>query len=498
MDGQLSEQPLAELIREISAKSLGGRLSLEHDRIKTVSYFDNGNFIYAASNLRTLRLREYLKKSGLVSEADLGRFSDRLPDLDLLKQLTLLAVLTQNAADQLHTRQVTDVLRMALVWTDGAWQLDTRSRLNEQLNLKIDLDSLLLEASRRMPGDFIASRFRNDAELITPLTEPLINDNLLPAEVFLLSRLDRPTTVRELVAITGLGEADTLRHLYSLWLAGLLQREFSKRSFREQQQTRPAPAPQKTAPAPEPEPPADEPTNIEAFLQRVKTAPTYYDLLGVSDTVSAQSLKDVYYELARRYHPDRFRKSEPALLTRIESAFARITQAYDTLRDERLRATYNSKLQARRKAEQLAQSTAKPTTPAPQPEPVAKGETEPALSAAERAENQFKEGLAALELGQRKVAIGLFASAAGAAPKEPRYRASYGQLLAANENTRRAAETELLAAIKLDPNNAEYRVILAELYKDLGLKLRAKGEAERAVAADPNNRKARDLLRSLT
>jgi tetratricopeptide (TPR) repeat protein len=120
------------------------------------------------------------------------------------------------------------------------------------------------------------------------------------------------------------------------------------------------------------------------------------------------------------------------------------------------------------------------------------------MAAAERAEIQFREGLAALELGQRKVAIGLFASAANAAPKEPRYRASYGQLLAANENTRRAAETELTAAIKLDPTNAEYRVLLAELYRDLGLKLRAKGEAERAVAADPNNRKARDLLRSLT
>src|SRR5215510_6938036 len=158
MDGQLSEQPLAELIREISAKSLGGRLSLEHDRIKTVSYFDNGNFIYAASNLRTLRLREYLKKSGLVSEADLERFNDRLPDLELLKQLTAHTLLTPNAADQLHARQVTDVLRMALVWTDGTWQLESRSRLNEELNLKLDIDSLLLEASRRLPADFIASR----------------------------------------------------------------------------------------------------------------------------------------------------------------------------------------------------------------------------------------------------------------------------------------------------------------------------------------------------
>ena len=485
MNGQLSEQPLAELIREISAKSLGGRLSLEHDRIKVVSYFENGTIVYAASNLRALRLREYLKKTELVSETDLARFNDSLADVELLKQLIAQKLLSATAADQLHTRQVSEVLRMALVWTDGTWEIESRSRLNEQLNLKIDVDSLLLEASRRMPADFIASRFLNEAELITPRAEPLINENLMPAEVFLLSRLDRPMPLHELVAISGIGETETLRHVYSLGLVGLLQREHWKSVFRDQQ---PRPA-EKPAPPPPPEPESEEePVDVETFLERMRTAQTFYDVLGVSGEVSAQSLKDLYYQLARSYHPDRFRKSEPALQKKIESAFARITQAYDTLRDDRLRATYDSKLQARRKAEQLAQSAPKATTTtSQQPEPVA----------AVTAEEQFKEGLTALELGQRKVALGLFASAASAVPKEPRYRAFYGQMLAANEATRRAAETELLAAVKLDPQNAKYRVMLAELYRDLGLKLRAKGEAERAVAADPENRNARDLLRSL-
>jgi curved DNA-binding protein CbpA len=442
---------------------------------------EDGTLVYAASNLRTLRLREYLKKTELVSETDLARFNDRLPDIELLKQLTAQKLLSTTAADQLHTRQVTDVLRMALVWTNGTWELESRSRLNEQLNLKIDVDSLLLEAGRRMPADFIASRFRNDAEVITPRAEPLINDNLLPAEAFLLSRLDQPMPLRELVAISGLGEAETLRLVYSLALTGLLQREHWKRVLRDQPEQKPAPPP--TQPEPEPQ---EEPEDVETFLERVRTAQTYYDVLGVSGEASAQTLKDLYYKLARLYHPDRFRKSEPAMLKKIESAFARITQAYETLRDDRLRATYNSKLQARRKAEQIVQSA--PKAPAPQQsQPVAAG----------TGEIQFKEGLTALELGQRKVALGLFASAASTAPMEPRYRAFYGQMLAGNESTRRAAETELLAAVKLDPQNAEYRVMLAELYRDLGLKLRAKGEAERAVAADPDNRKARDLLRSL-
>jgi tetratricopeptide (TPR) repeat protein len=404
MNGRLSEQPLAELIREISSKSLSGRLRLEHDRAQVVAYFDRGQFLYAASNVRTLRLREYLKKAELVSERDLRQFNDRVSDTAMVKVLCTQKLLSPEAAAEVQARQVEDVLRLGLLWTEGSWEFDSKSHLAEQVNLKVDLAALL----RDMPV-------------------------VVPAPV-------------------------------------------------------------------EREPPreADDTEDVQSFLSRVKTARTHYDVLGVQHEISAPDLKTVYYQLARRYHPDRFRKSDAALLPSIESAFARITQAYDTLRDDQLRAGYDAKLVARRKLERLADSAPKASTPTPQPaEPSAGGTAEPVVSAAQRAETQFKEGFAALELGQKKVALGLFASAASAVPNEPRYRAFYGRMLAEHEATRRAAEAELSAAIKLDPQNAEYRVMLAELYRDLGLKLRAKGEAERAVAADPNNRKARELLQLL-
>src|SRR5262245_19387395 len=126
MNGQLSKQPLVELIREISEKSLSGRLRLEHERVKVVAYFDNGNFLYGASNSRTLRLREYLQKSKLVSEHDLARFDERLSDLDLMTQLCAQGLLSSTAARQVLTQQVSDVLRVALLWTEGTWDFDLR------------------------------------------------------------------------------------------------------------------------------------------------------------------------------------------------------------------------------------------------------------------------------------------------------------------------------------------------------------------------------------
>src|SRR5215217_5592713 len=210
MNGLLSEQPLAELIREISSESLGGRLRLEHERVKVVAYFDNGNCLYAASNVRTLRLRDYLLKSNLVSEQDVRQFNDRISDFDLLKVLCAQNLLSSSAAEQTQAQQISDILRLTLLWTEGTWDFDSRSRLNEQLNLQIDAGSLLLDAGRRLPPNFAASYLSNPGELISPVTHLSNSDNLLPHEGFLLSRLDRPMTLKDLIAVSGVSETETL------------------------------------------------------------------------------------------------------------------------------------------------------------------------------------------------------------------------------------------------------------------------------------------------
>src|SRR5215470_10546650 len=157
MNGQLSEQPLAELIREISAKTVSGRLRLEHERVHAVAYFDEGKLLYAAANVRTMRVREYLKTAEVISDEDLAQFNERISDTDLIKVLCARKLLSPAVAEQIQARQVADVLRLALLWTDGAWDFESRSRLSEEFNLKLDIDALLLEASRRLPEKFAAS-----------------------------------------------------------------------------------------------------------------------------------------------------------------------------------------------------------------------------------------------------------------------------------------------------------------------------------------------------
>jgi curved DNA-binding protein CbpA len=495
MNGQLSEHPAVELIREISHKNLSGKLQLQHDKVIVVVYFLSGTLIYAAGNLKSFRLSEYLLKAGLITPEVLFYLGKNVKDLDLAPTLLKEKRLSQSQSEQIQTRQVSDVLLTALAWAEGSWEFDSRSRLDGEVDLKLDIPNLLFETARRLPESLTASRFRNPSEIFSPVATPPNISNLSGNEVLILSRIDRPTKLDEVLTVSGLSKAETLQVLYSLAIVDAIARESWQPAFREgvveKVQEKKGP-PSKV----EPTPPVEVVDPIEGFLTRLSHAETHYEVLDLDQKSNMSELKSAYYDIARKYHPDRYRSTDNSLLLRVESAFARVTQAYDTLRDAGQRATYDSKLDSQRRAARLAQSAPKASSPKANTKESDEGGAG-YVDPVQLSEANFKEGFAALELGQRNVALGMLGAAAKAVPNEARYRAYYGRALAIHESTRRLAEAELQAAVKLDPKNSDYRVMLAELYRDLGFNVRAKSEAERAVAADANNRKARELLKSL-
>jgi hypothetical protein len=120
MKGKLTDQPLAELIHEISEIGFSGTLRANHERIKLAIYFDKGRLVFAASNIRTLRLVEYLRKRNVVSEDELARIEENCSDLRIADQLTSNEVLSPEVANGLLAAVVGDTLRVGLLWTEGA------------------------------------------------------------------------------------------------------------------------------------------------------------------------------------------------------------------------------------------------------------------------------------------------------------------------------------------------------------------------------------------
>jgi curved DNA-binding protein CbpA len=495
MQGQIREHPLAELIREITATGLSGALRLHRDRIKATVYFEDGELIFATSNLRAHRLREFIKRNGLVPE-QIENFPPRASDYELASALIQSGHLKPEVLAVIRGNQVSEVLMVSLLWTEGSWEFDPRVRLAADLRVPVDVNRLLLECARHLPAGFIAARLgaTNGAYLKGSDDQEA---NLLPTEGFVLSRASDSVTLAELTALSGVSEEESNRAIYALSLSGLVQRsnwpvaldaKDSLAAIKPRGKARDAHR-DSTAGIEFDE--IDEVADVEALFARLKIAKSHYDVLDVGRMATGDEIKDAYHTLARRFHPDRFHQSAPQLRSRVESAFARIAQAYETLSDKSLRADYD----ARRPSKPAGASTQK-SAAAQEKRPSGARQSSPEADA-KRAAASFQRGLDALQGNRHDEAIRFLAEAAMLSPRDARYRAHYGQALTRQPNTRRIAETELQAALLIEPNNASYRVMLAELYKHLGLQKRAEGELERALAVDPGNAAARSLLLSL-
>src|SRR5882724_9344052 len=166
MNGKLTDQPLAELIREILSKGLSGTLRLEHELARAAVYFLDGQVVFAASNIRSLRLREYLTKRDLVSQKELANLENSLSDLDLAAALRSNGSLRQEDINIVLATLVKDTLRVALLWTEGGWDFNERARLDDPVRVGVDTNALLREAAQRLPLKFVSLRFRNPGETV--------------------------------------------------------------------------------------------------------------------------------------------------------------------------------------------------------------------------------------------------------------------------------------------------------------------------------------------
>ena len=490
MQGQLGEHPLAELIREIAAARQSGALRLSRQRVKVAIYFENGKLVFATSNLRAHRLREAVKRHGSPA-AQLENFPPRTSDDELASALIRSGQLKPETLVVIRGKQVSDVLMLALLWIDGTWEFDPRIRVADDLRVHVDVNRLLLECARHLPAGFVAARLGapNSAYLRA------VSDNgtkLLPAEASMLSRAADSITLRELTALRGVGKEDCYRAVYALSLSGLLQRTDWPVALGAENSSAPIKASGAHPGAPR-EAEADEidkVADVEALFARLKTAKDHYDVLDVGRLAETEEIKNAYHTLALRFHPDRFYQNEPELRSRVESAFARIAQAYETLSDQSLRVSYDGRRSAKPDVTGRQKSAA--------PEKSSNGAQHSAAGPeATRAEESFRRGMDLLQRNMFDEAVRFLAEAAMLSPREARYRAHYGHALIRQPTTRRMAETELQAALALEPDNTAYRVMLAELYKQLGLQRRAEGELQRALAVDPKHQAARTLLLSL-
>lgn len=179
-----------------------------------------------------------------------------------------------------------------------------------------------------------------------------------PEEAFVFSRVERDTSVADVVLQTGLSTEAVTKALHRLAALSAVTLHDENGVLVIPRKPSPAPVTKpKTERAPSlyPASEIDEPGALPADRKRQildwyhgADLLTHYELFGLPRDASKKEVKDCYFEVVRLFHPDRyFGKDLGAFKTKLERAFQRLTEAHDTLTRQRNREDYDRELERR-------------------------------------------------------------------------------------------------------------------------------------------------------
>jgi tetratricopeptide (TPR) repeat protein len=510
--GSLCEHPLAELLIETTEASLTGSFRVSNGDQKMIIYLNQGEVVFAVSNMREHRLYSVALTEGLLSDEQVRSVSNVANDMELSDYLVENNFATQKDIHALTTKQINAILDHCLGWVDGEWAFNSLARIKTGINYSVDLNGLLVEFARKLKPDFAVSRIKADAELFGIKSDSPFHINLQSHEAFVLSRFESEfVTVGDLDIVSGLPADVTRQVLYILWLGGFLFRknwdsvlseeriasmlDAKLKLVVETKSNEPVMTPVETTPAPElsdDEAKAikeelqeiDEEQALYAYLERVESAITLYETIGVERDAEKSQIKQAYFALAKKYHPDLFYKNADLHL-RMQVAFTNLAQAYETLKERESRELYDFKM--RKELAEIAER-----------QKAGISETEASLNKqAEKAAENFQWGMNLLEEDEAREALQFFARAIHFDPNTAKYHAYYGKALSADNKSFHKAEGEIQNALRIEPENLKYRFMLAELFVQIGLKKRAEGELNRILLKMPGDKDALALLDSV-
>lgn len=498
--GSFFEHPCAELMAEIGQARLSGSLRLSDKDKKSILYFKSGKVVFAVSNARTARLFDILLRRNKLTKEDLGQIPEFANDLQFAAYLEGKGFLTKPECDQLFAEQIEGIIIDILAWPSGEWTFSSLARIRDGLAFDIDSTRLLLDYGRCVPVEAMLGRFRSLDENFSRSSLPELSFVLKPEEAFVLSRTNEGyLSASGLVGVAAMSEATALHLIYTLWLGGLLTRNnwqaaFSAETVAAMRNAKlelkteatlrsiAIPGPVENVEETPREIPVKDPEvviTLDEYLERVDNAETHYDILGVDAKASVDELKQAYFGMAKMFHPDKYHATGGPVLARVQNAFTELARAHETLKTPESREVYDYRMR-----KELADREKRR----------AAGNGGGADLQTEQAEENFERGFSLLMDDEFEAALPFLARAAHFAPKNARYRAYYGKALSIDSNQRHKAESEMQAALKLDPNNPTFRILLAEFFIQHNLMKRAEGELNRLLAVFPSNREAHDLL----
>ncbi len=463
IEGNLSETAFPRILHNLYSLRATGLLHLQHNNLKKVVYIRNGYPIFVRSNLVREFLGQMLVRTGRLSDEALAE------SLEVSKQrnqrhgmaLIEMGLLTPHQLNDALRTQVLDKLLDTFSWPEGKYRFAQAREFKKGIT-SIDLS----------PANLILQGLRDHAnrDQVLKILEPHLEHYLQQAENPLYRFQEIQLSVNEQGILASCQGNKTLsevlkRHLLSrkeaepllaaLLTTGILVARMEPEVSKE-------------------EAGCDE-TEItrarrESFLKDYTwmMEQDYFTLLGVSESDSREQVRKSYYNLVKKYHPDRFFEQDtlPDLKDKVNALFQRISDAHETLSDANAKARYLNDRQGVKKS-----STTN-------------------LENILQAETAFQKGLVLFRVKKYDKAQKVFAEALEISPNEAEYL-MYQTWSAYKSNAKATAviintRKNLLRATELNPKLSLAHLFLGYICKDEGNEKEALRRFERAIQCNPH------------
>jgi len=449
MGKRIIESPVPFALRKIFIEKSSGELKITGESFEKSLYFISGDLCFARTNVLQERLGEILFKAGKINQA---QFWDIQTLLSGQKSKIGSILVAKNFLSErdLHFGLMYQVRVIALSTfslTSGEWEYTSLiPEFPDDSKFQIELPAIFSEGVKHFKN--LAS-FKNSFSSRSLSTKPFsgeIKDILNPAEIDFFDELVRhsPAPVAQVAFRMNVAEEVFWQNLMLFFLLGIV--EFAN-----------------IAPDKETNKSVDE---LTAFYEKLKTKEIdYYELFNLKNTVAFGEIKDVYYQFAKKYHPDRFGDvHDPEMKEKANFVFSRINKAFEVLSSEEKRREYDTKgykeIQNQDKVNE---------------------------NQAERANLFYRKAKALYSQKRFLEAASFLEEAVRNDPGKPAYYLLLGSSQANVPAMRRAAEKNLQKVVELEPWNAEPLAALGLLFLAEKMDKRAESFFRKVLAIDPDH-----------
>jgi tetratricopeptide (TPR) repeat protein len=423
---------------------------------------DGVRLVYAASNVIEEQLAEVLAERAVLSPPALiaAHQAAEKRSISITAALVEGGEVDMKSLRQAFEQHIRELLFDTLGWNEGECRFDPGTPdLGNELTADLCSVGVIVDYARHHATSASDLQIRigppNSRPRLCEAREAVLDQFEPDATTrFVLEASDGVRTASEIIAAADAPDEVAWRALYGLVLLGALEIE-SGEIARDQR-------------------PDGEISRAEvlARLER-STGADAYTMLELNASCSPDEIRDAYYFLARRYHPDRFRAgSLQDMLPRIESFFAQVTESYNTLFNPEQRRAYD---------QQRASGISKPAAEKQDTRYLAK--------------QNYLRARVLIDKGRRTDAVQYLANAIQLDDSHAAYHLDLGRLLSGNPRRRSEAEELLIRVNELDPADVEGYLALGELYVKQGRDDDAKRMFREVLSWEPGHLEATALLK---